>query len=674
MLGQLISVHRYQIDILHQRYLETPKELTWGDPSSIWKTQNPPFQDAPKIIPALDRFERISKNENPDLSEEGVIYLDKNLNELRRIASGQIWNKSVKLFIEQKLAKEPKNGQLKLTRKKTGWLKLTPTLRAARSALSDALYADALNKSLERSAGLYNFVRQYESAYADLVRKTGLISFADITKLLADRASDSNTKNAQIWRTQVAYRIDQHFDHWLLDEFQDTSRVQWAILKTFIEEVVMDESAERSFFYVGDTKQAIYAWRGGDSELFREIFSYYDSIEEALPLTESWRSSEPIIRMVNSIFGSLDEIKNELKLPDATIEHWLSGWNNHTVANAKSNDVGYATWRTVEVESLEGTQPQHIEVRRIIEKVDPVRRGIECAVLMRQNKDVAELAAYLQSFGIPVAVEGKSNPCTDNPLGSAVLASLRAAAHPSDKLSITIAQGFPCSKAWGLENIECFRSATLQSIAEYGYAKTIKAWIDDAFEVTKKSVTSCSDALLIDESFLQSRAQILLSIAEDFDASNNNESIDAFIAVVEAAELQEVGNNDVIRIMTVHQAKGLGFEMVIVSGLDKKSSNRTVDELVIGPDNKNPEWGILLPLKEITQADPVFSKQRKRLQSKSKTDELCGAYVALTRAERALYVVSDALHKETKASHFGRHLQLTLEENWTEGDDEWFVR
>ena len=87
-----------------------------------------------------------------------------------------------------------------------------------------------------------------------------------------------------------------------------------------------------------------------------------------------------------------------------------------------------------------------------------------------------------------------------------------------------------------------------------------------------------------------------------------------------------------------------------------------------------PEWGILLPLKEIAQADPVFSKQRKRLQSKSKTDELCGAYVALTRAERALYVVSDALHKETKASHFGRHLQLTLEENWTVGDDEWFVR
>ena len=107
-----------QIDVLHQRYLETPEELTWGDPSSIWKTQNPPFHDAPKIIPALDRFERISKNENPDLSEEGLIYLDKNLNELRRIASGQTWNKSVKLFVEQKLAKEPKNGQLKLTRKK----------------------------------------------------------------------------------------------------------------------------------------------------------------------------------------------------------------------------------------------------------------------------------------------------------------------------------------------------------------------------------------------------------------------------------------------------------------------------------------------------------------------------------------------------------------------------
>lgn len=663
-----------QIDALHQRYLETPVGCTWGEANTIWKNKATPFKDAPKIRSAIEHFERVAKDENPDLSEEGLTYLDSNLDSLREIEPDQTWNKSVKLFVKSKLVNEPKNGQLQLTRKKTGWLELTPTLRVARSALADALFADVLQQSLERSEELHTFVRRYESVYADLVRNTGIISFADITALLAKRAADSDVKDALNWRAQVAYRIDQYFDHWLLDEFQDTSRIQWTILKTFIEEVVMDDSAERSFFYVGDTKQAIYGWRGGDSELFREIFTYYDSIEEALPLTESWRSCEPIIKMVNLIFGAIVEIQNELKLTDTTLKHWLSGWNNHTVCTAKRSQVGYASWHPVTADLEEDIPPQHLEIRRIIERVDPLRRGIECAVLLRQNKDVAQLSAYLQSAGISVAIEGKSNPCTDNPLGSAVLASLRAVAHPADSLSIIIAQGYPCATQWGLDNIECFRSSTLQSIAEHGYAKTLKVWIDGAFEVAEKSTTDCTHALFSDEAFLQSRAQILLATAENFDASYSNEGIDAFIAVVEASELQEVGANEAIRIMTVHQAKGLGFEMVIASGLDKKSPSRTVDELIIGPDRKNPQWGILLPSKEISLADPVLREQRERLESMSKADELCGAYVALTRAKRALYVVSDTLKQDTNASHFGRHLQLTLEEHWSEGDYKWFEK
>ena len=66
------------------------------------------------------------------------------------------------------------------------------------------------------------------------------------------------------------------------------------------------------------------------------------------------------------------------------------------------------------------------KVRRIIEEVDPLTRGIECAVLLRQNKDAAELAAYLQSSGIAVALEGKSNPCIDNPFGSAARRALQS--------------------------------------------------------------------------------------------------------------------------------------------------------------------------------------------------------------------------------------------------------
>ena len=258
------------------------------------------------------------------------------------------------------------------------------------------------------------------------IRSAGLISFADITTLLAERASDGDQVDALDWRSQVAYRIDQNFDHWLLDEFQDTSRAQWKILRTFIDEVIMDEQAQRSFFYVGDTKQAIYGWRGGDAKLFREIFDYYENIQEGDALTDSWRSTEPVIKMVNSVFGSLGTIADDLKLPDVTLDRWKAGWNKHEVAPAISNNSGYATFFAVSENPEEDVSPQYAKVRRIIEEVDPLTRGIECAVLLRQNKDAAELAAYLQSSGIAVSLEGKSNPCIDNPFGSAALLAVQS--------------------------------------------------------------------------------------------------------------------------------------------------------------------------------------------------------------------------------------------------------
>jgi ATP-dependent exoDNAse (exonuclease V) beta subunit len=580
-------------------------------------------------------------------------------------------------FVTQKLSSEPKNNHIRFaSRKADGWVELTPRLRSSRKILAETLFADALHQILERAKGLYAFVQQYEAVYAKLVRSAGLISFADITTLIAERAADVDQPDALDWRSQVAYRIDQNFDHWLLDEFQDTSRAQWSILRTFIEEVLMDDDAQRSLFYVGDTKQAIYGWRGGDAELFREIFDYYENIQEGEALTDSWRSTEPVIKMVNSVFGSMDAIAETLKLPEATLTRWGAGWNKHEVAEAIHRNSGYAAFFTVSENPEENASPQHGEVRRIIEEVDPLARGIECTVLLRQNKDAAELAAYLQSSGIAVALEGKSNPCTDNPFGSAVVAALRAVAHPSDSFSAGIARGLPCASAWGLEDFQNFRKQTLQSIAECGYAKTLQDWIELAgFNENGGTNSASSKKTHADEAFLQSRAEALLATAENFDLGNaSGEGIDAFIDAVESAEVQEAEATEAIRIMTIHQAKGLGFDMVIVSGLDKTSLIRTADELILGPDEKDPQWGMLLPRKDIAQADPVLSHQAERLNAESKTNELCSAYVALTRAKRALYVISDELAETSKATHFGRHLQLSLGDRWSQGDAEWFEK
>lgn len=649
-----------QIGSLHQKLFETPASCLWGDANRIWKGQLP-FASAPTREDAIEHFERTIGAVNPDLSGEALEYLDTHLNLLRALEPGQAWSKAVKNFVKQKLTSAPRSGKLQLTRKKTGYVELTPELERARQQLADSLFADILHQTIERSQGLHAFVSRYEAVYSELVRKAGLISFGDITCLLAERAGDSDTADGLDWHTQVAYRIDQHFDHWLIDEFQDTSRTQWTILSAFIEEVVMDESKQRSFFYVGDTKQAIYGWRGGDATLFNEIYEHYrPAIQPAIPLSQSWRSTEPIIKMVNCLFGQIDVIGEELGIPEETQTRWRQSWNSHEVAESKQGKTGYAAWLPVEKNETGELSAQYEAIGKIIQNVDPLAKGIECAVLLRQNKDVAELAAYLQSEGIAVAVEGKSNPCTDNLLGSAALAALRAAAHPGDSLSAGIARGLPCAKAWGLHDMDAFRTATLQSIAEQGYAKTLQRWFELALPRTGTS-----------EAFLTDRANTLLTAAEDFDTRSHGEGIDAFIAYIESLELQEAEASEAIRIMTVHQAKGLGFEMVIVAGLDKSVSARTTDELVLGPDKKDPQWGLLMPPQNITERDPILREQSERFAAEAHTNELCSAYVALTRAKQALYVISDELTARSSAKHFGRHLQLALGEAWEAGNPEW---
>ncbi|MFU8847633.1 MAG: UvrD-helicase domain-containing protein [Opitutales bacterium] len=716
-----------QIESLHQRYLETPPGCVWGDAHAIWA--EPPFAGATDLGTAIDHFQQAVLSAKPDLTDEALENLHDGLDALRALDPGQAWSLEVQKFVEQKLSSAPKNNHIRFAPKKAdGWVELTADVQATRQRLLHSLYADALQQILERSQGLYQFVREYESVYADLVRGAGLISFADITTLLAERADDAHTLDALDWRSQVAYRIDQRFDHWLLDEFQDTSRTQWTILRAFIEEVVMDEAARRSFFYVGDTKQAIYGWRGGEAELFREIFDYYDSIEEAPPLTDSWRSTQPVIDLVNQVFGQVEIVADELKLPEATVAKWQLGWNEHHVAEPIRGRKGYATWRAVENDPESEHPAQHEAVLQILEEVDPLSHGIECAVLLRKNDDVAELAAFLQARSIPVAVEGKANPCTDNLLGSAVLAALRAVAHPDDSLAAAIARGLPCAPAWGIKDLDTFRERSLQSIAENGFAQTIQYWIDlaalkagshapmpphnDTAIPPQTTSSSSHPSSLIPhpssfiphpssltphpssfiphpssfiphpsslpphpspEPFLQERAETLLATAEAFDAkSAHGEGIDAFIAHIESLEIQEAESTDAIRIMTVHQAKGLGFDMVIVGGLDKPGRSGSADELVLGPDKQAPHWGLLMPRKDIAEQDPLLRSLNERITAEAKTNELCGAYVALTRPKQALYVLSDALDEKSKASHFGKHLQLTLEEYWQAGDPNWY--
>lgn len=652
-----------QISELHNDFTETPPHIRWGDGTAIWGEAGLPITNTIKMRPAIDGFREAIKSEHPDLPYPSWEKLDSELNELERLEKGAPWNKKVKEFVTKRLLFVPKNGCLQILPNKIYWVTLSPEVLKARHVLLKSILKIKFEELLERTKGLYEFMADYEAVYAKEVRGAGLVTFSDITELLARRASEaSSPEDADLWRSRVAYRIDQKFDHWLLDEFQDTSRTQWEILRVFIEEVLMDNSQDRSFFYVGDTKQAIYSWRGGESDLFHEIKdSYKEAFGEEQALVTSWRSAKPIIDFVNTVFGQINNLSEILGLPRAVVHKWEAGWNTHEIADPNKERVGYATSMTIPKSDSSHLDPLFDQVQDILTKVDPIGNGISCAILMLKNDDIAELAASLQSLGYPIAIEGKVNSCLDNPLGAAVLATLRAIAYPDDKLAAGIARGFPSAKTWGLDDLEHFREVTLQSIADGGYAATLQDLI-------------AATDIIEQEPFLADRGLSLIAAAADFDANRNpHEGISAFLDQLEAREVQEAEASGVIRMMTVHQAKGLGFDMAIVAKLDKRPPNRNADTLALGPSKKEPQWGILLPPKEISETDLILDSLQVRENAEGMYNDLCTAYVALTRPKYALYVITEELKEKTSSKNFGRHLRETIgDDDKGLGNPKWF--
>ncbi|WP_069961851.1 UvrD-helicase domain-containing protein [Lacunisphaera limnophila] len=324
----------------------------------------------------------------------------------------------------------PQLTEITVERKK---VPLNPAASQALRALVSGLVGAELARRLETTQGMFAVLRGYEEVYDGVVRRAGRLTFADVQRLLRpdtpDGARRLTREAAAEARLFIDWRLDAQIDHWLLDEFQDTSFGQWSVLRNLIDEAVQDPAAARSFFYVGDVKQAIFAWREGDARLFREIFDHYNEVQPGTireeRLDRSWRSGPAVIAMVNRVMGDAAALAR--LFPEEAAARWTREWRDHE--SARPQLAGYATLRHAEEQA-----GRFAETLRIIAETGALERGLSVAVLVQKNSTAAELADYLRrEGGLPALAESDLHVGTDNPLACALLALFRVAAHPGDR-------------------------------------------------------------------------------------------------------------------------------------------------------------------------------------------------------------------------------------------------
>jgi ATP-dependent exoDNAse (exonuclease V) beta subunit len=540
--------------------------------------------------------------------------------------------------------------------------------------------AALLNRELrcraQRTRGMAALMELYESEYARRVRSRGRLSFADVQRLLAE-ATDSSAEWIDNESGDLWFRLDGRHDHWLFDEFQDTSRVQWNVVRGLVDEVMQDDSGRRSFYAVGDPKQSIYLWRQAEPGLFDEVQKNWPRHDaEGLhmdTLSQSFRSAPAVLDMVNAVFADKGAI--EALLPGCTNGF---AFEKHQAAERNEHLSGYAALLGVPHEEGVRNPSTTPAIVALLREIRPLERGLSCAVLVRGNKDANEIAEELRAeTGMEIVCESQQHPATDNAVTLSLLSLLQLAAHPGDTLAL---EHLKMTPLWpqiesGEQKWPLTASQVRNEVFEHGFVGFTEVW------------TRHLRALLPEmDAFHELRLRQFGEIAAEFDAGGSRD-IDAFIKHARETPMKVRGASNAVQVMTIHKSKGLEFDVVILPDLNGTTMNEVRRRsLIVNRDAGRISWVLQAPRSEFIPLHEGLSAELELSRQHAGFESLCRLYVAMTRAKRGLYLIAQPPpKKEDAAMKEAQFLRRTLGASdagqecpsysieWQTGDPAWFA-
>jgi ATP-dependent exoDNAse (exonuclease V) beta subunit len=662
------SMDRF-LDEKYETFLEVPAAERWGGVDAIWSGAAP-WRPAKPLAPAVTTLRRWLGGAT--VGDKQRDRWNDFLAALEGWSPGAPWPRPMGYVLEKALEQHAAlaagTATLEFDRKEQ------PLDAAASRALADIaahVAGGELERQIEMTRGVHAVLAHFDAIYSGLVRRAGKLTFGDVTRLLRPDGGGRTLSfaEAEEGRLLLDYRLDAGIDHWLLDEFQDTSRSQWSVLRNLIDEVVQDAEERRTFFCVGDVKQSIYGWREGDPTLMRDIRRHYNGGDDASgpivtqPLDASWRSGPAVIGMVNGVFGA-ERVLASL-FPAAAVERWAGEWRAHTTERPDRDGQAALLFAADKEERARRTL-------EIIQEIDPLGRGLSCAVLTRSNDQATELADFLRREGSIAAVaESDLQVATDQPLGAALLALVQAAAHPGDRFAWEHVGMSPLGAALaaaGLGDRAAATRAVLRQISEEGFERWAEHWIA---------------RVPVAGAFTAERARQFAAAAALFDATGPRDP-DEFLRFMADYVQREPESAAVVRVMTIHKSKGLGFDVVILPELQTKKLDLSPSGLSVHRGEQHAaEWVLELPKKEIVDAEPVLRAHAAGAAAEACYEAMSLLYVAMTRAKHAMFVV---VEKAKDSANYPRWIVEALGDaagevtvgarqfagGWTAGNPTWF--
>ncbi|WP_462111376.1 RecB-like helicase [Campylobacter concisus] len=483
----------------------------------------------------------------------------------------------------------------------------TPELDRLFNELKEAAKNYILEVEKYRLSGFSKLLELYKASNLELNKEINALSFADINKLVFKLLVQSLDKEA------LYFRLDGRINHLLVDEFQDTNVIQYEIILPLITEIVSGygQNGLGSFFYVGDTKQSIYKFRGGKKELFDKLGDDFSQIDiENLP--SNYRSLKALVKFNNTVFEEiyhrygLEFEPQEPAKKDETISYAVSGECDYF--ETEKDDYGYL--RVLSSEDIAGAV-----VSQAKELLKAGVNASDITVLCWKNSDISLISEVLSNEGIKSVNEG---------------------------------------------TLELKRTPLVAAIIEYAkfclfkeeiYEKNVKALVNaNVKKLSIKPEESATNSLF----YLAKNLGISMAdvdILRLFELSVGYKNLSDFIFNLEnfSSKISPKGS-DGVRVMTVHKSKGLEFAHVIVC--DMMGKGRGDDSNFITEYSEKGEWIVKSRISGRENFDSDYASVLKQIKELEKQENINKIYVAFTRATKSLIIIKQAAPSGSSPSFF----------------------
>jgi len=532
---------------------------------------------------------------------------------------GEDWESLLKRGLTGKIL----SGEMKFSR-----VPIPEALRGPYERIAQHVLASVAEPWKSQTLAARQLLRDYHTCFENAKRTAGGLEFGDVTRRLAAAQSQSRLVDS-------SFRLDTSIDHLLLDEFQDTSPEQWNVIRSFAEEACREPG--RTFFCVGDPKQAIYGWRGGEAALF-------DLITEELPgdsagaleLNLSYRSSPVIMETVNLAMRQMTNHDN-LSEHQEILYQWGKRFPEHQTA--RRNLSGYACVRTLSEtnadlpefgEEIEQPREYWAEVAAYVKARRDEVPGASIGILTRKNPTIGRLIFELSQLGIDASEEG-GNPLTDSAAVQLVLSLFRLADHPGHTIAAFHVASSPLGSIQNWTEYQNpfsrmkFSTELRQKLINRGYGGLVH-------EIVPALLPFCNRRE-------GQRLTQLADLADRYDNLMADLRPGGFVEFIEQQRKEEPSSASV-RVMTIHQSKGLEFDLVILPEMDSN--------LYLSPKyvSHSPAPGAPPDLVALYRSSEQFKflggdllEARQATRDRMFQEALCLLYVAMTRAARSLHLL-----------------------------------